>query len=67
MAMPSRINDGQLICESFLNLPALTTAAVNPLTREPLSRLSTSPVRNTRCGMPSTRVDTTVPSNPDCR
>ena len=47
----------------FLNFWALRTAAVNPRIGEPLSSFSTSPVRSTRCGMPSTRVDTTVPSS----
>ena len=41
-------------------------AAVKPRAREPLSSFSTSPVRSTRCGMPSTRVETTVPSSADC-
>ena len=67
MASPSRTIAAQVICDIFLNFAAFRTAAVNPRAREPLSSLSTSPVRNTRCGMPSTRVVTTVPSSPACR
>ena len=61
------IIERQVIRDIFLNFAALPTAAAKPLAREPLSSFSTNPVRSTRCGMPSTRVVTTVPSSPACR
>src|SRR3984957_16814592 len=67
IARPSRIIEAQVICDIFLNFAALPMAAVKPRAREPLSSFSTRPVRNTRCGMPATRVVTTVPSSADCR
>ena len=67
MARPSRIIDVHVIFDIFLNLAALRIAALKPLIREPLSSFSTNPVLSTRCGIPSTRVETTVPSKPAAR
>ncbi|SHS90881.1 Uncharacterised protein [Mycobacteroides abscessus subsp. abscessus] len=67
IARPSLTMDAHDMPVIFLNLAALRTAAVKPRTREPLSSFSTSSVRSTRCGMPSTRVETTVPARSEAR
>ena len=61
IARPWRIRSRQLSPDRLRNAAALRADHSSPVTGPARSRRSTSGVRSTRCGTPSTRVVTTVP------
>ena len=67
MFRPSLASDCHFMPVIDLNFCAFCTAASMPLAGLPDSRALTRPVLRTRCGMPSTRVETTVSCSPLAR